>query len=96
MHRNSCGVETPTDKGSTMPQVTAAQEEILRLVASFKGLYGPLAIEAAMKALSLRSREEWFPIIPHLDALRERELIIMEESTGTPRFYITKKGESAI
>jgi hypothetical protein len=32
--------------------VTLAQKDMLRLVRSFKGLFGPLAIEAAMSALS--------------------------------------------
>jgi hypothetical protein len=73
----------------------AAQREILRLVASFRGLYGPLAIEAAMTALSQRPNYEWTPIIPHLEALRAKGLILLDESTGTPRLYITEKGERA-
>jgi hypothetical protein len=74
----------------------AAQKEILKLVSSFRGLYGPLAIEAAMTALSQRPDYEWSPIIPHLDALRAKGLIILDESAGTPRFYITEKGRHAI
>jgi len=74
----------------------AAQREILKLVASFRGLYGPLAIEAAMTALSQCPDYEWTPIIPHLEALRKKGLIHLDESTGTPRFFITDKGKTAI
>jgi len=75
--------------------LTAAQKEILRLVASFRGLYGPLAIEAAMTALSQRPETEWTPIISHLDALEKKGLIRCDQSSGTPRFYLTKAGERA-
>ena len=75
--------------------LTDAQKEILRLVASFKGLYGPLAIEAAMKALSQLPKNEWHPIIPHLEAMCEKGLIHLDDSTGVPRFYITDAGVRA-
>lgn len=73
--------------------LTKAHKEILRLVSSFRGLYGPLAIEAAMSALSQSSDTEWTPIISHLDALEKKGLIRCDQSTGTPRFYLTKAGE---
>jgi hypothetical protein len=76
-------------------RITKAQKEILRLVASFGGLYGPLAIEAAMIALSRWPESEWTPIIPHLEALREKGLVRLDETTGTPRFYITDAGKRA-
>jgi hypothetical protein len=78
-----------------MTRLTLAQKEILRLVASFRGLYGPLAIEAAMSALSQCPKMEWTPIVNHLEALESKGLIRLDESTGTPRFYITKQGERA-
>lgn len=73
--------------------LTAAQREVLRLVASLRGLYGPLAIEAAMTALSQRPETEWSPIMSHLDALEKNGLIRCDHSSGTPRFYLTKAGE---
>jgi hypothetical protein len=81
-----------------MPHVLLpdAQKEILKLVASFRGLYGPLAIEAAMTALSQCPNYEWKPLLSHLQALQEKGLIHLDESGGAPRFYITKAGVDAI
>jgi hypothetical protein len=76
--------------------LTAAQIEILRLVHSFKGLYGPLAFGAAMSALSRRPSAEWKPIASHLEALVRAELIRSEDTGGAPRFYITETGERAL
>jgi hypothetical protein len=76
--------------------LTPPQKEILRLVASFKGLYGPLAIEAAMSALSQCPESEWRPLVNHLEALVSKGLIRCDESTGVPRFYLTKDGERAV
>ena len=75
--------------------LTPAHKEILRLIASFKGLYGPLAIEAAMSAISHCPESEWSPVVSHLDALQEKGLIRCDESTGVPRFYITPEGKRA-
>jgi hypothetical protein len=75
--------------------LTKAQKEILRLVSSFKGLHGPLAIEAAMEAMSQQPESQWRPVVSHLDRLRENGLVRHDESTGTPRFFITKVGERA-
>jgi hypothetical protein len=72
-----------------------ANREILRLVASFKGLYGPLAIEAAMSALSHCPESEWTPLVNHLEALMGKGLVRFDESTGTPRIFITPAGEQA-
>jgi hypothetical protein len=69
---------------------------ILRLVVGFKGLYGPLAIEAAMSALSKRPESEWTPIVNHLEVLQSKGLVNCDESTGVPRFYITKVGERVV
>ena len=79
-----------------MTRLTNPQKEILRLVASFRGLYGPLAIEAAMSALSKCPASGWTPIVNHLEALQCLGLIRLDESTGTPRFYITKEGERSL
>jgi hypothetical protein len=75
--------------------ITDAQREILRLVASFRRLYGPLAIEAAMKALSQNPQQQWHPVIPHLEALREKGLVHLDDTSGAPRFYITDAGVRA-
>jgi len=75
--------------------LTPAHKEILRLVASFRGLYGPLAIEAALSAFSQFPETEWSPIINHLDALQEKGLIRLDESAVVPHFYITPAGERA-
>ena len=76
--------------------VTLAQKDILRLVRSFNGLFGPLAIEAAMSALSQVPETEWQPIVNHLDALVSRGLARCDQSTGRPRFFLTEAGERAI
>jgi hypothetical protein len=79
----------------TKIHATPAQKEILRLVASFKGLFGPLAIEAAMNALSHCPESEWAPLVNHLEALMGEGLIRFDESSGAPRVYITTEGERA-
>jgi hypothetical protein len=76
--------------------LTLANKEILRLIASFKGLYGPLAIEAAMSALSECPEREWAPLVNHLEALIGKGLIRIDESTGVPRLNITPAGEQAL
>jgi hypothetical protein len=76
--------------------LTPAHKEILRLVASFKGLYGPMAIDAAMSVLSRFRETEWAPIVEHLEALMRQGYIRLVESTGTPRLYLTKDGERAV
>ena len=75
---------------------TPAQKEILRLVRGFNGLYGPLAIEAAMGALSRCPETEWRPVVNQIEALRSKGMIRCEESKGVPRFFLTKDGERAI
>jgi hypothetical protein len=80
----------------TQIHLTPAHMELLRLVASFKGLNGPLAIEAAMNALSRCPKSEWTPIVNHLEALQSKGLIRCDESTGVPRLYITKVGEQVV
>jgi hypothetical protein len=55
--------------------VTLAQKDILRLVRSFNGLYGPLAIEAAMRGLSQWPEEDWQPIVNHVGALISRGMV---------------------
>lgn len=77
----------------TRETITAAQIEILRLVRSFKGLYGPLALDAAMTALSRRPSAEWKPITNHLEALERSDLIRSDESGGAPRYFVTVTGE---
>jgi hypothetical protein len=76
--------------------VTPAHREILQLVRSFNGLYGPLAIEAAMKALSRCKPDEWSPIINHLELLTSEGLVHCDESNGPPRFRLTKEGERVL
>ena len=48
-----------------------------------------------METLSQQPQSQWRPVVSHLDRLREKGLIPFDESTGTPRFYITKDGERA-
>jgi hypothetical protein len=72
--------------------LTKVQKEILRLVGEFRGLYGPWAIEAAMSALSHGPKHEWSPIINQLTSLEEKGLVRCDESSGTPRFYLTEEG----
>jgi hypothetical protein len=79
--------------GFSFARCTQSHKEIPRLIGSFKGLYGPLAIEAAMSALSHCPEAEWAPVISHLDALEKKRLIRRDESTGVPCFYLTKEGE---
>jgi hypothetical protein len=76
--------------------LTPSQKEILRLVRSFNGLYGPLAIEAAMDALSRCPEKEWRPIVNHIESLAKLGMIRRDESKGAPRFYLTSEGERAI
>ena len=78
------------------PRLTPSQKEILRLVRSFKGLYGPLAIEAAMDALSHCPEKEWRPLVNHMDALIKLGMIRRDEASDVPRFFLTKDGEQAI
>jgi hypothetical protein len=80
----------------TRETLTAAQTELLKLVRSFRGLYGPLAFEAAMRALSLRPATEWKPITIHLEALEHAELIRREYTADVPRFYVTPSGERVL
>ena len=46
--------------------MTPAQLEILKLVSSFNGQYGPNSIDAAMRNLSGTPEAEWAPIHFHL------------------------------
>jgi hypothetical protein len=77
------------------PRLTPSQKEILRLVRSFKRLYGPWAIEAAMDALSHCPEKEWRPLVNHMDALiklgMSYELLsrrFAEDALGEPVEYI--------
>lgn len=76
--------------------ITSVHREILKLVRSFNGLYGPLAIEAAMEALSRFPRPEWSPIVNHLDALEARGFVRGDESEERIRFYLTTEGEQVL
>jgi hypothetical protein len=55
-----------------------------------------LAIEAAMDALSHCPDKEWRPVVNHVEALRKLGMIRCDESSGFPRFFLTKDGERAI
>jgi hypothetical protein len=79
-----------------MSQLSLAQKDILRLVRSFNGLYGPLAIEAAMSALSRVPETDWRPIVNHIDALVSKGLVRFDQLNGRPRFLLTEAGERAL
>ena len=80
----------------TVQRLTPAHKEILRLVRNFKGLYGPLAIEAAMNALSQCKKNEWSPIVNHQEAVASYGLIHCDESSGILRFKLTREGEHVL
>ena len=98
--RFQCFSLTPSHTGIStliqMPMIqrlTPSQKEILRLVRSFKGLYGPLAIEAAMNAL-LQCPEKGVAGREPRRSVDKTGMIRRDETTDVPRFFLTKDGES--
>ena len=80
-----------------MPALTQAQLDILKLVSSFNGQYGPNSIEAAMNELSGLPESEWSPVRDQLDSLEDLGLIRPEVTeVGHGRYWITDRGRKLV
>ena len=77
--------------------MTPAQLDILKLISSFDGQFGPYGVEAAMKTLSGISESEWAPIQNQLNLLEDLGLIRPEATEkGLSRYRITDRGRKLV